>query len=467
MEAEVLAGRYELRELVGKGATGRVWQGFDTLLQRAVAIKLVDFEGARDPAVAERFRREGVAIAALNIDVIVKVFDTGADARRGWLVMELLSGPNLNTLVKEQGPLSYEVGMPLLARVAGGLQAAHDAGVTHRDVKPANIVMDAPARVDGTRPDLMTHPGAGRPVLVDFGIARIVDEAGSQLTRPATAIGTAAYMSPEQARGRTTGPASDVYSLACVAYHIFLGRPPFVADNSLAVAHAQAFDAPVPLAELSPDAPPALDTLLARMLSKNPGARPSAREVAAELRAISADPKMAPTVALSPQAAAVMGTAAPTLLMDEVTARTPTVVPAMPPARPVSAMPPMSVPRPDGPSQRGFHNAGRWLVGLLIVAMLAGLVYLWLNREPQAPPDPTVTLTTTSQAPSPTTEPPSTQQTPSKPPSTQPPTSAAPPTTATTLPPTSEAPEPTDTVPPTGSVPAPETTNPPEAATAG
>ena len=145
MESELLAGRYQLVAQIGEGATGRVWRGFDTLLERAVAIKIVDLAGSTDPAMAERFRREGIAIAGLSDDAIVKVWDTGADDRRGWLVMELLSGPNTSKLIKERGPLSHEVAMPMLADVSDGLQAAHDAGITHRDVKPANIVLDAPA----------------------------------------------------------------------------------------------------------------------------------------------------------------------------------------------------------------------------------------------------------------------------------------------------------------------------------
>ena len=298
MAHELLADRYELVSSVGKGATGEVWRATDTLLQRAVAVKLVDLEGAKDPAMAQRFRREGIAIAGLNNQSIVKVFDTGTTADRGWLVMELLAGPNFNALVRDHGPVSYAVGLPLLAQVADGLQAAHDAGITHRDVKPANIVLDAPAAADGTLPDLMSNPQNGRPVLVDFGIAQIVDEAGTQLTRPATAIGTAAYMSPEQARGQTAGPASDVYSLACVAYHLLLGRPPFTASSSLAVAHSQAFDTPPSLLELAPDAPAALDALLRRMLAKKPENRPSAAEVASEMRAIAADPAMPATLQL-------------------------------------------------------------------------------------------------------------------------------------------------------------------------
>ncbi len=496
MESELLAGRYKLVAQVGEGATGRVWRGVDTLLQRAVAIKIVDLAGATDPAMAERFRREGIAIAGLSDDAIVKVWDTGTDARRGWLVMELLSGPNISRLVKEGGPLSYQVAMPLLADVAEGLQAAHDAGITHRDVKPANIVLDAPRGADDTPPDLLVHPELGRPVLVDFGIARLVDEAGKHLTRPATAIGTAAYMSPEQARGMEVGPASDVYSLGCVAYHLLLGRPPFLADSSIAVAHSQAFDIPIPLAELSPDAPPALDTLVTRMLAKDPGERPTAREVATELRAIAANPQIAPSVPLDPTATQLMGATAETQLIgDQPVAGAPLGhTQAMPPTQGSAAAatyPSAQYPAseqtgwqdpanqadygpvadaaqpPDGDGKtRGTRHWGAWLVGLLIVGLIAALVYSWTTGTRTPAQIPTVTLTSTATstptttsarptttAPTTTTAAVPTTTAPTMTTTTQQPTTTAPPTTATQVPTTTQQ-------PPTTATSAPEPTSP-------
>ena len=483
MTAELLAGRYELVSPVGKGATGQVWRGLDTLLERQVAIKLVDFEGARDPAMAERFRREGIAIAGVRHDAIVQIFDTGADDRRGWRVMEYLNGPNLNKIGQDAGPLSYEIGMPLLARVADGLQAAHDAGVTHRDVKPANIVLDAAPDAAGTLPDLIAHPELGRPVLVDFGIARLVDQAGTQLTRPATAIGTAAYMSPEQARGLATGPASDVYSLACVAYHTFLGRPPFTATSSVAVAHAQAYDTPVPLAELSPDIPPALNSLVSRMLLKDAGQRPSAHEVAAELRAIANDPGMAPTAMLAglppqallpeaatavlvPQAAAAPPTATLAEGMEAVASVAP-VAAAATTGQPYPALTPVEEDTEKRASGGGFHNAGRWLVGLLVLGLVAALVYTWTARASDPQPASTVTMfTTAAQATASQTTTQATHTTATTQPTTTAPTTSA--ATQTTAPPatTSQPTEaPTTAAPTTTEAPAttapPATTEPP------
>lgn len=370
---QLLDNRYELRSQVGKGATGAVWNAYDTLLRRIVAIKLVELEGSRDPEMSERFRREGIAIAGINHPGIVRVYDAGTDATRGWLVMDLLNGPNLTQLVNAHGPLPHRVGVPLLAKVASALQAAHDAGITHRDVKPANIVLNHPRDVD-----LYAHPELGQPTLVDFGIARIVDEAGRQLTRPATAIGTAAYMSPEQARGQQVGSESDVYSLGCVAYYLLSSRPPFEAESSVAVAHAQAFDKPEPLIDRVEDIPPALDAFVARMLAKDPANRPSAREVADEFTAIVADPSR------------------PADYMDQATISMPahaTVTDENALVDPYEPVPPPEGRRPVSKSR----IAMRIFIGVLFAVLVAALVWSW-SRPYDAQPASTITMTHTTTA---------------------------------------------------------------------
>lgn len=359
MEPELIAERYRLERQIGKGAVGEVWEAYDLLLQRTVAIKVVDLDANKDPAIAERFRREGIAVAGLDDPHIVKVYDTGVDANLAYLVMQLLNGPNLATLVRERGPVSYAVGIPLLAKVAAGLQAAHDINIAHRDVKPANIVLDAEPVADGTLPDLLDHPEFGHPTLVDFGIARLINATGAELTGSSTAIGTAAYMSPEQATGSSIGTASDVYSLGCVAYFLLLGRPPFTAETSVAVAHAQVYDEPVPLIELSPDAPPALDALITDMLAKDPADRPSAREVSKQMLAIAADPQM------SPSKISRAGDSTP-----PEAAATATRVP--------------------------MRRAGQIMIIVLIVLLSAGLVYVWARPRTVPAPSPTVTLTQTT-----------------------------------------------------------------------
>lgn len=371
---DIIADRYELIERIGHGATGEVWRGTDTLLQREVAIKLVQLEGAKDPAIRERFRREGVVIAGLNHPGVVKVFDAGADEERGWLVMEMLHGPDLHTLVEHTGPLDYRIALPILAGVADGLAAAHQAGITHRDVKPANIMLHAD---EGTA-DLFSRPESGRATVIDFGIARIMDEATRELTRPATAIGTAAYMSPEQAMAKKVGSQSDIYSLGCVAFYVLSGRPPFLGDSAVAVARAQAFDPPPLLRDLAPGIPEALSALIDQILAKSPRARPDGRMVRDAFQAIAADPSLVIDTgsleATRPTALAAMSTGDSTTMTDLA-----------------------ANPRP---------KYRPWLIGTFVVVLaLIGLMAWSLTRKPaNEEPTPTITMTQTTTATSSTSE---------------------------------------------------------------
>lgn len=370
MSQTLIAERYRLDAMIGKGSVGEVWQAQDILLQRTVAVKVVDLDTNTDETVPERFRREGIAIAGLDHPNIVKVYDTGTSNNKAYLVMDLLSGPNLATLVRESGPLDYGVGLRILAAVADALQSAHDMGITHRDIKPANIVMNAHRDVDGTVPDLYAHPERGRPIIVDFGIARVMNENEAQLTGTATAIGTAAYMSPEQAMNKKVESASDVYSLGCVAYFLFCGRPPFLGDSSVAVAHAQVYDEPLPLIDLRPDAPPALDALMPRMLDKRAGQRPSAAEVSEEMRRIAEDPNVAPVYKRTPKT--------------------------------------------HGEPSRLAKLTPKVLLIALIACLLGFLAYAWVRPGEVSVPGPTVTLTQThtqtAQAPEPVEEEPAQQE---------------------------------------------------------
>lgn len=361
---QVIAGRYRLIAKIGHGATGQVWRGYDETLNRDVAIKIVQLEGAKDPALPERFRREGVVIAGIDHPGVVRVYDTGTDGGRGWLVMDLLNGPNLNALVNRSGPLPYQTALPILAQVADGLQAAHQAKVTHRDIKPANIVLHAPTGEDDPPVDLYVHPDQGRPALIDFGIARLVGQAGRHLTKTSMAIGTAAYMSPEQARAKKVGAPSDIYSLGCVAYFVLTGHPPFVGGSSVAVAHAQAFDTPVPLRKVIRGIPPSLSALVDQMLAKDPADRPTAGQVRDAFLAISTDPESTP--ATGPGTLANPTTTAPD-------------IPAVP---------------------RGIVKSRSGLVaGLIVLAALAGLGWSWAAiNKPTPAPTVTATQTTTATA---------------------------------------------------------------------
>ena len=266
MPEKLVAGRYRLRTRIGAGSMGHVWRATDERLGRDVAIKLVDLSLATDAATAERFRREAVATAQLNHRGIVTVFDTGVDGHTAFLVMQLLPGRSLAQVLREDGPLSVTDGVRIAADVAAALDAAHAIGVVHRDIKPANIMIDG-----------------AQVTLLDFGIAQLAGDA-AHLTATNATIGTAAYMSPEQATGRRAGPASDVYSLGCVLIATLTGLPPFPGDNAIQVASRQIGEPAPRLSSRRPDVPAWLDALVAQMLVKDPDARPSVAEVRGMLR---------------------------------------------------------------------------------------------------------------------------------------------------------------------------------------
>lgn len=281
----LLVGRYELNERIAGGGMGQVWRATDQVLRRTVAIKVVDLTMA-DDTLGERFRREAIATAGLNHPNIVHVYDAGADEDQAFLVMELLDGPSLHQRIADEGPLPLADGLQVAREVARGLLAAHEIGVVHRDIKPGNV---------------MFH--GGRVKLVDFGIAQLSEKLGATLTAPATALGTAAYMSPEQATGEGATQASDWYALGCLLMTVFTGEPPFRGD-AVTVATQQVDGRPPRLRERRPELPVALDVLIDRMLAKDPAQRPSGRQIIDQVRALEFDPNAATTVlATSPTSA--------------------------------------------------------------------------------------------------------------------------------------------------------------------
>ncbi|MCF6509586.1 serine/threonine protein kinase [Blastococcus sp. MG754426] len=264
-----LDGRYQLHELIAVGGMGEVWRARDLQLHRTVAVKVLRSEFADDPVFVARFRSEARHAAGLSHPNIAAVLDYGETAaedtgeRLAYLVMELVEGASLSTRLAEEGSLDTRATLSLLRQAAAGLAEAHRAGVVHRDVKPANILLGA----DGT------------VKLTDFGISW---SAGSApITRTGQVVGTAQYMSPEQARGEHVSPASDVYALALVGYESLAGHAAFDGDNPVTVALKQVQETPEPLpAELPPDVRALIDAALV----KDPGERP--RDGAAFLAAI-------------------------------------------------------------------------------------------------------------------------------------------------------------------------------------
>jgi eukaryotic-like serine/threonine-protein kinase len=259
----VLDGRYRLIERIASGGMGEVWRGADEILGRPVAVKMLSAAHAGDAQFRARFLAEARYAAALSHPGIARVFDYGEASPLGgaYLVMELVNGEPLSAILERVGRLAPEITLDIVAQAARALAAAHEAGIVHRDIKPGNLLIMA----DGTTK------------ITDFGIAK-AREAQAQLTATGIVMGTALYVSPEQATGATVTGASDVYSLGVVAYECLTGEPPFIADQPLAIAIMHKHD-PVP--PLPPDVPRPVSDLVLSMLAKTPEGRPeSARHVA-------------------------------------------------------------------------------------------------------------------------------------------------------------------------------------------
>ena len=280
----VLAGRYRLTARLGRGGFGEVWRADDTVLGREVAVKTLIVSGDGD-ALLRRFEREARTLARLDHRNIVTVYDTGADDGTGYVVMQLLAGPSLAALVAEHGPLPLDQALDYASQAAAGLAAAHAVGIVHRDVSPANLMLD----------------GAGTVKLVDFGVARL-DRASTTLTATGTVFATAGYVSPEQAAGEPADARSDLYSLGCVLYALLAGEPPFTAEHPIGVIQQQLSSPPPLLSSVRADVPAELDELLATLLAKNPADRPkSAEDVRRRVDALrgGSDAATAATIALT------------------------------------------------------------------------------------------------------------------------------------------------------------------------
>src|SRR3984885_5307676 len=264
----VLAGRYELEVPLGRGGSGEVWRGRDMATHRPVAVKLVELSLIDDPGtLAEtigRFRREATVISGLRHQNIVGALDAGRMANQLFMVMELAPGISLASMMDERGargmglfPVSSV--LRITAQVCAGLAAAHDAGVVHRDIKPSN---------------LMVTPQLGVKI-IDFGIARLLADNSPRLTLQGHTVGTAAYMSPEQAQGGDVDGRADLYSLGCVLYHLLSGRLPFRSSMPGALLMMQVMDSPTPLSVFRPDIPAELTGLVSDLMEKDRAARPA------------------------------------------------------------------------------------------------------------------------------------------------------------------------------------------------
>ena len=265
-----VGGRYELGELLGRGGMAEVRRAVDQRLGRSVAVKQLRTDLATDPTFQARFRREAQSAAGLNHPTIVAVYDTGeeVDPLTGvavpYIVMELVEGPTLRDVLKDGRKILPERALELTQGVLDALGYSHKAGIVHRDIKPANV---------------MLGPNGGVKVM-DFGIARAVADTSATMTQTAAVIGTAQYLSPEQARGETVDSRSDLYSTGCLLYELLVGRPPFVGDSPVSVAYQHVRETPLPPSQLDPEISPEIDAVVLKALAKDRSERyQSAKEM--------------------------------------------------------------------------------------------------------------------------------------------------------------------------------------------
>ncbi|GFG73750.1 Stk1 family PASTA domain-containing Ser/Thr kinase [Mycobacterium botniense] len=344
-----LSDRYELGEILGFGGMSEVHLARDVRLHRDVAIKVLRADLARDPSFYLRFRREAQNAAALNHPAIVAVYDTGeAQTEAGplpYIVMEYVDGVTLRDIVNTEGPLPPRRAIEVIADACQALNFSHRNGIIHRDVKPANI--------------MITKDNAVK--VMDFGIARAIADSGNSVTQTAAVIGTAQYLSPEQARGDTVDARSDVYSLGCVLYEILTGEPPFVGDSPVAVAYQHVREDPIPPSQRHEGISPDLDAVVLKALAKNPENR---YQTAAEMRADLIRVYNGET----PEAPKVLTDAERTTLLA--------AAPGVSTRGSRTDSPPHQL---DFARDRAIGSVGRWLVAVAVLAVLTVIVTIVIN----------------------------------------------------------------------------------------
>ncbi len=283
-QPRLLGGRYELDGVVGRGGMAEVYRARDIRLDRIVAVKTLREDLARDATFQARFRREAQSAASLNHPSIVAVYDTGEDAEGPahvpYIVMEYVDGRTLRELLRDDRRLLPERALEITDGVLRALDYSHRNGIVHRDIKPGNVMLTRSAEVK----------------VMDFGIARAVSDAQATMTQTAQVIGTAQYLSPEQARGERVDARSDLYSTGCLLYELLTGRPPFTGDSPVAIAYQHVRENPIPPSRIDPEIPAWADSIVLKAMAKDPADRyQSAAEMRTDIqRALSGVPVAAP-----------------------------------------------------------------------------------------------------------------------------------------------------------------------------
>ncbi len=363
-EPRLIGGRYEVGSLLGYGGMAEVHQADDLRLGRTVAIKILRSDLSRDPLFQSRFRREAKAAGSLNHSSIVAVYDTGeeqsGDEVVPYIVMEFVDGRTLRDILSTERRLEPTRAMEIIADVCAALDFSHRAGIVHRDIKPANV--------------MITRTGAVK--VMDFGIARAVADSGATMTQTAAVIGTAQYLSPEQARGESVDARSDVYSTGCLLYELVTGNPPFQGDSPVAVAYQHVREtAPVP-SSLNPAVPRSLDSIAMKALAKNPLNRyQSAAEMRGDLQRALAD----------------LPVSAEPVLSDEERTQFIEAMPA-PPRRGGDTGP---IALDDEETDSGRRGAFLWTAAVAVLLLVAGGI-AWAVLHPtkkKAPVSQVVTVT--------------------------------------------------------------------------
>ncbi len=346
-EPTLIGGRYELGETLGRGGMAEVRKGKDLRLGRTVAVKRLRTDLASDATFQARFRREAQSSASLNHPAIVSTYDTGEEmatdgsgVAQPYIVMECVEGRTLRDIVREGRKILPERALEITSGVLSALDYSHRAGIIHRDIKPGNVMLTP----------------TGDVKVMDFGIARAISDASSTMTQTAAVVGTAQYLSPEQARGETVDSRSDVYSTGCLLYELLTGRPPFVGDSPVAVAYQHVREQASPPSDLDDQLDPEIDAIVMKSLAKRVEDRyQSAAAMKADIeRYLAGHPIQAPAVVPVPETQYVAPPADATTTMA---------------AAAVGAPPP----RQDEP-RRG--RAGWWLLGFLVVGLLLLGAYL-------------------------------------------------------------------------------------------